>query len=155
MYVDDFKMSGPPGKLHAGWDLIGSVITMEPPGTLKRYLGCEHEFAEADVVAHFDPRTAWTVTHPATKELPELRYGAKRELASEIQYGPTRIKIIKYNESCFMEACVDRYKELCMPKYPRPVQKAETPFLDESKPEFDENRLLMSCLVSLVLVLLM
>ena len=38
-----------------------------------------------------------------------------------------------------MEACVDRYKELCLPKYPRPLVKAETPFLDESKPEFDEN----------------
>ena len=37
-----------------------------------------------------------------------------------------------------MEACVERYKERCPPSA-RKFVKAETPFLDESKPEFDEN----------------
>ena len=137
--VDDFKMSGPSESLSIGWDLIGRVITMEPPGTLKRHLGCEHEFAAADVQGFFDPRTAWTVDHPPSKEMPDLRVGEKRLRADEVKFDPARVKIIKYNEACFMEACVDRYKELCLPKYPRPLVKAETPFLDESKPEFDEN----------------
>ena len=112
---------------------------MEPPGTLKRYLGCEHEFAAADVQGFFDPRTAWTVDHPPSKEMPDIRFGEKRLRADEVKFDPARVKIIKYNEACFMEACVDRYKELCLPKYPRPLVKAETSFLDESKPEFDEN----------------
>ena len=38
-----------------------------------------------------------------------------------------------------MQACVDRHIELCQGKYPKKLQKVETPFLDESKPEFDEN----------------
>ena len=139
VYVDDFKMGGPSANLSIGWDLIGKVITMEPPGTLKRYLGCEHEFAAADVQGFFDPRTAWTVDHPPSKEMPDIRFGEKRLRADEVKIDPARVKIIKYNEACFMEACVDRYKELCLPKYPRPLIKAETPFLDESKPEFDEN----------------
>ena len=137
--VDDFKMGGPSANLSIGWDLIGRVITMEPPGTLKRYLGCEHEFAAADVQGFFDPRTAWTVDHPPSKEMPDIRFGEKRLRADEVKFDPARVKIIKYNEACFMEACVDRYKELCLPKFPRPLVKAETPFLDESKPEFDEN----------------
>ena len=112
---------------------------VEPPGTLKRYLGCEHEFAAADVQGFFDPRTAWTVDHPPSKEMPDIRFGEKRLRADEVKFDPARVKIIKYNEACFMEACVDRYKEPCLPKYPRPLVKAETPFLDESKPEFDEN----------------
>ena len=139
VYVDDFKMGGPSANLSIGWDLIGKVITMEPPGTLKRYLGCEHEFAAADVQGFFDPRTAWTVDHPPSKEMPDIRFGEKPLRADEVKFDPARVKIIKYNEACFMEACVDRYKELCLPKYPRPLVKAETPFLDESKPEFDEN----------------
>ena len=139
VYVDDFKMGGPSANLSIGWDLIGKVITMEPPGTLKRYLGCEHEFAAADVQGFFDPRTAWTVDHPPSKEMPDIRFGEKRLRADEVKFDPARVKIIKYNEACFMEACVDRYKELCLPKYPRPLVKAETPFLDESKPELDEN----------------
>ena len=139
VYVDDFKMGGPSANLSIGWDLIGRVITMELPGMLKRYLGCEHEFAAADVQGFFDPRTAWTVDHPPSKEMPDIRFGEKRLRADEVKFDPARVKIIKYNEACFMEACVDRYKELCLPKYPRPLVKAETPFLDESKPEFDEN----------------
>ena len=117
VYVDDFKMSGPSESFSIGWDLIGRVITMEPPNTLKRYLGCEHEFAAADVQGFFDPRTAWTVDHPPSKEMPDLRFGEKRLRADEVKLDPAWAKIIKYNEACFMEACVDRYKELCLPKY--------------------------------------
>ena len=133
VYVDDFKMSGPSESLSIGWDLIGRVITMEPPGNVRRYLGCEHEFAAADVQGFFDPRTAWTVDHPPSKEMPDLRFGETRLRADEVKFDPARVKIIEYNEACFMEACVDRYKELCLPKYPRPLVKAETPFLGVSR----------------------
>ena len=38
-----------------------------------------------------------------------------------------------------MQSCVERYLELCGAKYNKALQKVETPFLDEAKPEFDEN----------------
>ena len=79
VYVDDFKMSGPSESLSIGWDLIGRVITMEAPGTLKRYLGCEHEFAAADVQGFFDPCIAWTVDHPPSKEMPDILDESKPE----------------------------------------------------------------------------
>ena len=49
------------------------------------------------------------------------------------------IRFMKYDMKEFLEACVDRYKELCMPKYSKPIKHADTPFLDEGRPEFDEN----------------
>ncbi|CAE7710334.1 unnamed protein product [Symbiodinium sp. CCMP2592] len=38
-----------------------------------------------------------------------------------------------------MEQCVARYVELCGPKYKATLRTADTPFLDESRPEFDVN----------------
>ena len=139
VYVDDFKQSGPSANLAEGWRLIGSVINMEEPRPLKRYLGCEHEFRSATVDGPFDPRTAWTVGHPPSKPIPEMRFGPDRRPAADACRGKARINLIKYNESCFMQACVERYLELCQSKFPKALQTVETPFLDESKPEFDEN----------------
>ena len=137
--VDDFKMSGPAKNIAEGWALISKVIKMEEPRQLKRYLGCEHEFTQQVVKGHFDPRLAWTVGNPPDKEQPDLRFGPEGLLSKDIPKPETTIRFIKYSESSFMQACVDRYIELCQGKYPKKLQKVETPFLDESKPEFDEN----------------
>ena len=139
VYVDDFKMSGPAKNIAEGWALISKVIKMEEPRQLKRYLGCEHEFTQQVVKGHFDPRLAWTVSNPPDKEQPDLRFGPEGLLSKDIPKPETTIRFIKYSESSFMQACVDRYIELCQGKYPKKLQKVETPFLDESKPEFDEN----------------
>ena len=139
VYVDDFKMSGPAKNIAEGWELISKVIKMEEPRQLKRYLGCEHEFTQHVVKGHFDPRLAWTVGNPPDKEQPDLRFGPEGLLSKDIPKPETTIRFIKYSESSFMQACVDGYIELCQGKYPKKLQKVETPFLDESKPEFDEN----------------
>ena len=47
--------------------------------------------------------------------------------------------MIKYDMRSFMEQCVARYVELCGPKYKTTLRSADTPFLDESRPEFDVN----------------
>ena len=46
---------------------------------------------------------------------------------------------MKYDMEDFMKQCVVRYRELCGIAYPKALEKAKTPYLDESKPEFDEN----------------
>ena len=38
-----------------------------------------------------------------------------------------------------MKQCVIRYRELCGELYPKSLEKAKTPYLDETKPEYDEN----------------
>ena len=43
VYVDDFKLAGPKKNLANGWKLIKSVITIDEPRELNRYLGCDHE----------------------------------------------------------------------------------------------------------------
>ena len=43
VYVDDFKLAGPPDSVDKGWDLIRQFVEMEPPQTLDLYLGCKHE----------------------------------------------------------------------------------------------------------------
>ena len=80
IYVDDFKQSGPSATLAEGRKLISSVINMEDPRPLKRYLGCEHEFRSAVIDGPFDPRTAWTVSHPPSKSIPEIRFGSSRKI---------------------------------------------------------------------------
>ena len=126
VYVDDFKMSGPAKNIAEGWALISKVIKMEEPRQLKRYLGCEHEFTQQVVKGHFDPRLAWTVSNPPDKEQPDLRFGPEGLLSKDIPKPETTIRFIKYSESSFMQACVDRYIELCQGKYPKKLQKVET-----------------------------
>ena len=47
--------------------------------------------------------------------------------------------MIKYDMRSFMEQCIDRYRELCGTKYKASLRHVDTPFLDESRPEFDAN----------------
>ena len=42
VYVDDFTMTGPTKNMAEGWMGINSVIDMDPPEALGRYLGCIH-----------------------------------------------------------------------------------------------------------------
>lgn len=47
IYVDDLKVSGPRQNLREGWNLLSSVLDLEPEGpngrAAGRYLGCEHK----------------------------------------------------------------------------------------------------------------
>ncbi|CAE7775567.1 unnamed protein product [Symbiodinium sp. CCMP2592] len=118
VYVDDFKLSGPKANLAKGWELMASKIKLEPPSSIKRYLGCEHE-----------PKKAF----------PELTFGDRGTTVAQGSVGPREIRMIKYDMRSFMEQCVSRYVELCGPKYKATLRSADTPFLDESRPEFDTN----------------
>ncbi|CAE7213840.1 unnamed protein product, partial [Symbiodinium sp. CCMP2592] len=118
VYVDDFKLSGPKANLATGWELMASKIKLEPPSSIKRYLGCEHE-----------PKKAF----------PELTFGDRDTTVAQGSVGPREIRMIKYDMRSFMEQCVSRYVELCGPKYKATLRSADTPFLDESRPEFDTN----------------
>ena len=42
VYVDDFKMSGPQESIAKGWQIISTKIDMDTPGSVNRYLGCDH-----------------------------------------------------------------------------------------------------------------
>ena len=50
-----------------------------------------------------------------------------------------RIRFMKYDMRNFLEQCVERYIELGGNRIKDKLKVVETPFLDESKPEFDEN----------------
>ncbi len=54
VYVDDLKLSGPKKNLSRGWELLSSVLDLEPEGPqgrkVDRYLGCKHEITVEDIV---------------------------------------------------------------------------------------------------------
>ena len=49
------------------------------------------------------------------------------------------VNVMKYDMSSFLEQCVERYIELAGSKIVGKIKGVATPFLDESKAEFDEN----------------
>ncbi|CAE7541323.1 JNK [Symbiodinium sp. CCMP2592] len=73
------------------------------------------------------------------KAFPELTFGDRDTTVAQGSAGPREIRMIKYDMRSFMEPCVSRYVELCGPKYKATLRSADTPFLDESRPEFDTN----------------
>ena len=42
VYVDDFKMSGPPMACKGAWELIRTDLRIEDPTPVDHYLGCKH-----------------------------------------------------------------------------------------------------------------
>ena len=42
VYVDDFKMLGPPKNLNTGWHWICRGVRMDNPTLFGKYLGCKH-----------------------------------------------------------------------------------------------------------------
>ena len=46
LYVDDFKMAGPPEGLKEAWGLIRLKIKVEDPTPYGLFLGCRHEIGE-------------------------------------------------------------------------------------------------------------
>ncbi|CAE7211779.1 unnamed protein product [Symbiodinium sp. CCMP2592] len=122
-----------------GWELMASKIKLEPPSSIKRYLGCEHVTFSHVVPGPFDPRSYWTHFEEPKKAFPELTFGDRNTNVAQGSTGPREIRMIKYDMRSFMEQCVSRYVELCGPKYKATLRSADTPFPDESRPEFDVN----------------
>ena len=139
VYVDDFKLSGSKANLAQGWSLMASKIKLEPPSSIKRYLGCERVTFSHTVTGPFDPRSYWTRCEEPKKAFPELTVGANSITVPQGSTGSREVRMIKYDMRSFMEQCVARYVELCGPRYKATLRSADTPFLDESRPEFDVN----------------
>ncbi len=47
VYVDDFKLVAPRKNFQALWKLIGQKLSLEPPTSFDRFLGCEARSVEA------------------------------------------------------------------------------------------------------------
>ena len=130
IYVDDFKLAGPRESLVKGWELLKTRITLEEPRPIGRYLGCLHERFTRDITGVFNPREEWTKHTAPKKDPPEFGYENNENIVP-------RIEFMRYNMEDFMKQCV--YRELCGESYHKSLEKAKTPYLDETKPEFDEN----------------
>ena len=118
---------------------MASKIKLEPPSAIKRYLGCEHVLFSCDVSGPFDSRMSWTKHEEPKKPFPELTFGENAITVPQGSTGSRKIRMIKSDMRSFMEQCVARYVELCGPRYKATLRRADTPFLDESRPEFDVN----------------
>ena len=46
VYVDDFKMAGPPEGIAEAWELIRQKLRVEDPTPFGLFLGCRHEMGE-------------------------------------------------------------------------------------------------------------
>ena len=46
VYVDDFKMAGPPEAMKKGWALIRKNLILDDPTPFQRFLGCLHIICE-------------------------------------------------------------------------------------------------------------
>ncbi|CAE7222918.1 GABBR2 [Symbiodinium sp. CCMP2592] len=98
------------------------------------------EDVECDVSAPVEPSDdGHAVDTEPKKAFPELTFGDRDTSVAQGSVGPREIRMIKYDMRSFMEQCVSRYVELCGPKYKATLRSADTPFLDESRPEFDTN----------------
>ena len=106
---------------------------------IKRYLGREHVTFQYSVSGQFDPRCAWTQKDTPKKRFLHLVFGADQLSVAEAFKGSCNVRMIKYDVRAFIEQCVQRYKDLCGSKYKASLRYADTPFLDESRPEFDTN----------------
>ena len=91
------------------------------------------------VSGQFDPRSAWTKKEAPKKGFPDLAFGPDQLPGAEASRGSCNVRMIKYDMRAFMEQCVQRYKDLRGGKYKASLRYADTPFLDESRPEFDTN----------------
>ncbi|CAE6971381.1 unnamed protein product, partial [Symbiodinium sp. CCMP2592] len=104
----------------------------------------ELDFTDEDagdgLSAPVEPSNACVATDAEPKKaFPELTFGDRDTTVAQGSVGPREIRMIKYDMRSFMEQCVSRYVELCGPKYKATLRSADTPFLDESRPEFDTN----------------
>ena len=77
IYVDDFKLSGPAGKLAEGWRLLKEPsegcpkgIEMDDPTDVGRYLGCEHHVYTKSVEWHGELPTVLDPPPPKPKKTP-------------------------------------------------------------------------------------
>ena len=99
----------------------------------------KHVAFQYSVSGQSDPRSAWTKKEAPKKGFPDLMFGPDQLSVAESSKGSWNVCVINYDTRAFMEQCVQRHKDLCGSKYKASLRYADTPFLDESRPEFDTN----------------
>ena len=154
------KMSGTKkNNLKKGWDLIKTVTTMEDPEPANRFLGCKHIRRSVSIGRNFDPRHAPVEGLVYKKDKPGMKFGdenanltpadaergASKTQCKLMDIGAVednKVNCIKYDNRKFLESCVSRYLEICNKVGAKVnLAHAETPFMDEHKPENDENEI--------------
>jgi hypothetical protein len=142
IYVDDFKLAGPEKNLAQGWKLISSKIKMEPAQPIGRFLGCQQSVGSMKMRKWANPRYEWMLANPPKKDPPVIFNDHEKELMHDTSQTMMSVNIMRFDMSSFLEQCVQRYVELAGSKIVGKIKPAPTPFLDESKPEFDENEII-------------
>ena len=130
IYVDDFKLSGPAGKLAEGWQLLKEPsegcpkgIEMDDPTDVGRYLGCEHHVYTKSVEWHGELPTVLDPPPPKPKKNPdgdnsgggedEAGGGQVAQPPEPYQPRPTKeVRVLEYDMTQFFESCVQLYAEL-------------------------------------------
>ena len=89
-----------------------------------------------------NPRYAWIASHKPKKEPPILFDAREQEYMNDNNQPMLDVTVMQYDMSSFLEQCVERYIELAGSNIVGKLKPASTPFLDESKNEFDENEII-------------
>ena len=76
---------------------------------------------------------------PCKKEPPLIFSPQEVQLLKDSSQSNIPVIVMRYEMSEFLDSCVQRYVELAGDKIVGKLKHVTTPFLDESKPEFDEN----------------
>ena len=91
VYVDDFKMSGPPKGLKEAWIRIKKGIETDGPKEVNKCLGCLHRCRTGVL----------------------KQSGSTRDSGPGGSTGGVKVNMMEYDETDFMISCVDAYKKAC------------------------------------------
>ena len=158
VYVDDFKMSGPPDAVAWGWKELARHIEMDPPtpefpctvhdaghgkirdekgSALKpdflkrsaRYLGCEHITQTVPVDSELAQKLL-TETAPVRVQPPEKPMEANESNPTYANASKKHINTVKYDMSGALAGAVDKY--IAVAPNSTKLRQVKTPFIDEA-----------------------
>jgi hypothetical protein len=134
VYVDDFKLAGRASSLADGWKAVRSVLNMDEPTPLGKYLGCGHSISSCssdevqqrlkNVLPYCFPEVGGDSAVPKNPK-------ARGDPVDPKQDSPPKTcSKITYEMQGFLEQSVERYCELANCDVGS-LKKASTPFLDD------------------------
>ena len=102
----------------------------EPQHAAGRYLGCEHKFYAAQS-PELNNTFHISVGKPKKKNAEEGPNVKAKTVAKPAQLPRKMVRVVEYDQSNFLTACVEKYVELAGEKVKK-LSHVDTPFLDES-----------------------
>ena len=115
---------------------------MEAAQPIGRFLGCQQSIGSMKMHAWTNPRYAWIALHKPKKEPPIMFDVRESEYMNDNNQPLVDVTVIRFDMSSFLEQCSERCIELAGNNVIGKQKPASTPFLDESKSEFDENEII-------------